>query len=62
MSISRGGLDDPDVLALLRVHLQGMADHSPPEGIHAMTAGRPGRQAWRAMSSNQVNASSKDST
>ena len=62
MSISRGGLDDPDVLALLRVHLQGMADQSPPESIHAMTAERPGRQAWRAMSSNQVNASSKDST
>ena len=36
MSITEGGLDDPDVLALLREHLQGMADHSPPESIHAL--------------------------
>jgi len=34
--ITEGGLDDPDVLALLREHLQGMADHSPPESIHAL--------------------------
>jgi len=36
VSITEGGLDDPDVLALLREHLQGMADHSPPESIHAL--------------------------
>lgn len=36
MSITEGGLHDPDVLALLREHLQGMADHSPPESIHAL--------------------------
>ena len=36
MSITEGGLDDPGVLALLREHLQGMADHSPPESIHAL--------------------------
>jgi putative acetyltransferase len=62
MTITEGGLGEPDVVALLGEHLQGMADHSPPESIHTLTAGRPGRQAWRAMSSNQVNASSKDST
>ena len=36
MKITQGGLDDPDVLALLGEHLQGMADHSPPESIHAL--------------------------
>jgi putative acetyltransferase len=36
VKISQGGLDDPDVIALLGEHLQGMADHSPPESIHAL--------------------------
>ena len=36
MNITRGGLDKPDVIALLNEHLQGMADHSPPESIHAL--------------------------
>ena len=36
MNIAEGGLDDPDVIALLGEHLQGMADHSPPESIHAL--------------------------
>ena len=36
MKITEGGLDDPDVIALLGEHLQGMADHSPPESIHAL--------------------------
>ena len=36
MKITQGGLDDPDVIALLGEHLQGMADHSPPESIHAL--------------------------
>ena len=31
-----GGLNDPGVLALLGEHLRGMADHSPPESIHAL--------------------------
>jgi len=34
--ITEGGLDDPEVIALLGEHLQGMADHSPPESIHAL--------------------------
>jgi putative acetyltransferase len=34
--ITEGGLDEPDVIALLGEHLQGMADHSPPESIHAL--------------------------
>ena len=36
MNISEGGLEEADVNALLNEHLQGMADHSPPESIHAL--------------------------
>ncbi len=36
MNITEGGLDAPDVIALLGEHLQGMASHSPPESIHAL--------------------------
>ena len=36
MTITEGGLDEPGVIALLGEHLQGMADHSPPESIHAL--------------------------
>lgn len=36
MNITEGGLSDPDVIALLGEHLQGMWDHSPPESIHAL--------------------------
>jgi putative acetyltransferase len=36
MKIITGDLDSPDVAALLTEHLQGMADHSPPESIHAL--------------------------
>ena len=36
MIIEEGDLDEPDVIALLGEHLQGMADHSPPESIHAL--------------------------
>ena len=36
MNITEGGLSEPDVVALLDEHLEGMADHSPPESIHAL--------------------------
>lgn len=36
MKILEGDLDDGRVIALLDEHLQGMADHSPPESIHAL--------------------------
>jgi putative acetyltransferase len=36
VNITEGGLDEPDVVALLGEHLQGMADHSPPESVHAL--------------------------
>ena len=57
MSITEGGLDDPDVLALLREHLQGMADHSPPESIHALDVGglkAPGITFWTMRDGSEV--------
>lgn len=36
MQIRAGELDHPEVIALLREHLQGMARLSPPESIHAL--------------------------
>ena len=36
MKIVPGDLGDERVIALLDEHLQGMADHSPPESIHAL--------------------------
>jgi putative acetyltransferase len=49
VKISEGGLDDPDVIALLEEHLRGMADHTPPESIHALDVERlkaPGISFW----------------
>ena len=57
MIITEGGLDDPDVLALLREHLQGMADHSPPESIHALDVGglkAPGITFWTMRDGSEV--------
>lgn len=36
MEIRTGGLDHPAVVSLLQEHLQGMAQLSPPESIHAL--------------------------
>lgn len=36
MKIVDGNLSHPEVIALLGEHLQAMADHSPPESIHAL--------------------------
>lgn len=36
MEIRTGGLDHPSVVQLLGEHLQGMAQYSPPESIHAL--------------------------
>lgn len=57
MSITEGGLDDPGVLALLREHLQGMADHSPPESIHALDVEglkAPGITFWTMRNGSEV--------
>lgn len=36
MQIKVDGLSGPEIAALLQSHLQGMAEHSPPESIHAL--------------------------
>ena len=36
MEIRLGGLDHPQVLALLHAHLAGMFENSPPEGVYAL--------------------------
>jgi putative acetyltransferase len=36
MDIRDGGLDHPEVIALLREHLHGLAQLSPPESMHAL--------------------------
>jgi putative acetyltransferase len=36
MDIREGGLDTPQVIDLLRLHLAGMHAHSPAESVHAL--------------------------
>ena len=36
ISIVEGDLFDPAVIALLGEHPQGMAEHSPPQSVHAL--------------------------
>jgi len=36
MGVVEGGLEHPDVIALLNLHLQSMQLYSPPESIHAL--------------------------
>jgi len=36
MELVLGGLDHPQVLALLQAHLEGMHESSPPEHVHAL--------------------------
>ena len=51
IAIREGGLDTPQVIALLREHLAGMAELSPPESIHALDLDglrRPDITFWSA--------------
>jgi putative acetyltransferase len=51
IAIREGGLDDPQVIALLREHLAGMQALSPPESIHALGLEglrRPDIRFWSA--------------
>lgn len=53
LQVREGGLDTPEVKALLTLHLQSMAAHSPPESIHALPLEelhRPGVTFWSAWS------------
>jgi putative acetyltransferase len=51
IDIREGGLDEPHVIALLRLHLAGMHAHSPPESVHALDLSglqRPDVTFWTA--------------
>ncbi len=51
VDISPGGLDHPEVQALLREHLSAMAELSPPESCHALDGSgldQPGIFFWSA--------------
>jgi len=57
MRVIEGGLDLPDVAALLAEHLRGMADHSPPESIHALdlpALRAPGMTFWTARDEGEL--------
>ena len=57
MQIRAGELDRPEVIALLREHLQGMARLSPPESIHALDLDglrRPEISFWSAWQDGQL--------
>lgn len=55
--ITRGGLENVHVRALLEEHLQSMANLSPPESCHAMNTAdlaQPDVTFWTAWVGNQV--------
>jgi putative acetyltransferase len=57
IAIREGGLDEPQVVALLREHLAGMAELSPPESIHALDLDglrRPDITFWSAWRATEL--------
>lgn len=57
MHIRRDDLTGPDVIQLLREHLQGVAQHSPPESIHALDLDdlrRPDITFWSVWNGSQL--------
>ena len=57
MQIRAGQLDHPEVIALLREHLQGMAQLSPPESVHALDLDglrRPEISFWSAWQGDEL--------
>jgi len=57
MEIREGGLDQPAVADLLRLHLAGMAELSPPESVHALDLSglkEPGVSFWAAWEGSDV--------
>lgn len=51
ITIRNGGLEHPAVVELLAAHLAGMAEHSPPESVHALDLSglqQPNIQFWTA--------------
>lgn len=56
-TIRSGGLDHPAVIELLAAHLAGMAEHSPPESVHALDLSglkQPSVQFWTAWRDDQL--------
>ncbi|WP_108124732.1 GNAT family N-acetyltransferase [Saccharospirillum mangrovi] len=56
-TIRTGGLDHPAVVELLAAHLAGMAEHSPPESVHALDLSglqQPSIQFWTAWRDDQL--------
>ena len=57
MEIRSGGLDRPAVTDLLRLHLAGMAELSPPGSVHALDLSglkAPGVSFWAAWEQSNV--------
>lgn len=57
MIVREGGLDEPQVIALLRLHLQGMHANSPPESVHALDLSglqRPDVTFWTAWDGDEL--------
>lgn len=57
ISIRNGGLEHPAVVELLAAHLAGMAEHSPPQSVHALdltALQQPTIQFWTAWHDDQL--------
>jgi len=57
MHIRLDDLTGPDIIQLLREHLQGVAQHSPPESIHALDLDdlrRPDITFWSVWNDSQL--------
>jgi putative acetyltransferase len=57
MHIRLDDLTGPDIIHLLREHLQGVAQHSPPESIHALDLDglrRPDITFWTVWNDSQL--------
>jgi putative acetyltransferase len=57
MNIIPGNFSNPAVIALLSEHLRGLAEHSPPESMHALTIeglAAPGITFWTAWENDEL--------
>jgi len=57
IEVRDGGLQHPAVVELLAAHLAGMAEHSPPESVHALDLSalqQPDIQFWTAWRDDQL--------
>ena len=57
MNIRVDDLTSPEVIDLIRLHLQGMSQHSPPESVHALgleALRNPGVTFWSVWGGSQL--------